>query len=113
MEGSAEVILATAEDSQPVAMRSRNVTYLGGWLDEAALGAVLAAALQEAGPAPTPMPGGLRRRQAGATEFLINYDAEPRDWDGVTVPGAGVVWRQGGLRDEVADGPGALCELWD
>ncbi len=93
LEGGAEVVLATAANSQPVAMRSGNVTYLGGWLDEAALGDLLGAALHKAGLAPTAMPGGLRRRQAGTTEFLINYDAEPVEWDGLTLPAAGVHWR--------------------
>jgi len=93
LEGTAEVVLATAEDSQPVAMRSGSITYLGGWLDEAALGRFLTDAVQQAGLTPTPMPGGLRRRQAGATEFLINYDPDPQQWNGITVPAAGVVWR--------------------
>ncbi|WP_071673345.1 beta-galactosidase [Nioella nitratireducens] len=92
LEGAEEVILATAEDGQPVAMRAGHVTYLGGWLDEAALIRLLSAALQETGVKTVAMPEGLRQRQAGGIRFLINYGAEPVTFEGVTLPPAGVHW---------------------
>lgn len=92
LEGAADVILRSAE-GQPLAMRTGRVTYLGAWLDEEAMIAFLRDALTDAGVPTTDMPGGLRRRQAGGTEFLINYDPEPQTWDGLTVPAAGVLWR--------------------
>ncbi|WP_306046794.1 beta-galactosidase [Nioella sp. MMSF_3534] len=92
LEGTAEVTLRGA-DGQPLAMTNGRITYLGAWLDPEALTAFLRDALTRAGVKTTDMPGGLRRRQAGATEFLINYDPEPQTWDGVTVPAAGVAWR--------------------
>ncbi|WP_420396803.1 beta-galactosidase [Nioella sp.] len=92
LEGTEEVSLRSA-DGQPLAMTNGRITYLGAWLDPEALTAFLRDALTRAGGETTVMPGGLRRRQAGKTEFLINYDPEPQTWDGVTVPAAGVAWR--------------------
>ena len=86
------MILET-EAGQPLAMRAGHLTYLGAWLDEPALKSELKAALTETGVETFDMPGGLRRRMAGKTEFLINYDPEPRLWDGLTLPAAGVIWR--------------------
>jgi beta-galactosidase len=92
LEGNAEVTLRGA-DGQPLAMTDGRITYLGAWLDAEAMAAFLRDALTGAGVEITDMPGGLRRRQAGKTEFLINYDPEPQTWDGVSVPAAGVAWR--------------------
>ncbi|MGI3185966.1 beta-galactosidase [Nioella aestuarii] len=92
LEGQAEVTLRCT-DGQPVAMTNGRITYLGGWLDPEAMGVFLRDVLAAAGIEVTDMPGGLRRRKAGQTEFLINYDPEPQTWDGVTVPAAGVTWR--------------------
>jgi beta-galactosidase len=92
LEGAAEVTLRGA-DGQPLAMTNGRITYLGAWLDAEAISTFLRDALTGAGVETTDMPGGLRRRQAGKTEFLINYDPEPQTWDGVSVPAAGVVWR--------------------
>ncbi|MFV1874965.1 beta-galactosidase [Nioella sp.] len=92
LEGNAEVALRGA-DGQPLAMTNGRITYLGAWLDAEAISTFLRDALTGAGVETTDMPGGLRRRQAGKTEFLINYDPEPQTWDGVSVPAAGVVWR--------------------
>ncbi len=91
LEGHAEVCLRT-EAGQALAMRSGQVTYLGGWLDEAAMEGFFATALQDAGIDPVAMPEGLRRRQAGDTRFLINYGADPVRFDGLEVPPAGVRW---------------------
>jgi len=92
LEGTAEVTLR-GTDGQPLAMTNGRITYLGAWLDSEAMTAFLRQALAGAGLNIADMPGGLRRRQAGATEFLINYDPEPQVWDGLTIPAAGVVWR--------------------
>jgi len=92
LEGTAEVTLR-GTDGQPLAMTNGRITYLGAWLDSVAMTAFLRDALAGAGLNIADMPGGLRRRQAGATEFLINYDPEPQVWDGLTIPAAGVVWR--------------------
>jgi beta-galactosidase len=92
LKGNAEVTLRGA-DGQPLAMTNGRITYLGAWLDAEAMTAFLRDALTRARVETTDMPGGLRRRQAGRTEFLINYDPEPQHWDGVTVPAAGVAWR--------------------
>jgi beta-galactosidase len=92
LEGNAEVTLRGV-DGQPLAMTDGRITYLGAWLDAEAMSTFLRDALKQAGVETTDMPGGLRRRQAGKTEFLINYDPEPQTWDGVTVPAAGVAWR--------------------
>ena len=92
LEGMTEVTLRGAE-GQPLAMTNGRITYLGAWLDAEAMAAFLRNALAGAGLDIADMPGGLRRRRAGATEFLINYDPEPQVWDGMTIPAAGVAWR--------------------
>ena len=94
LEGSADVVLRT-EGGQRLAMAQGTVIYLGAGLDDMALERFLRGVLSDAGVTCRSMPGVLRSRVAGDTEFLINYDAAPVRFDGLTVPAAGVVWRKG------------------
>ena len=45
------------------------------------------------------LPDGLRVRDTARHRFVFNYAPEPQEWNGVTIPAAGVHWeeRQGGL----------------
>jgi beta-galactosidase len=38
------------------------------------------------------LPEGLRLRDAGRLRFAINYGPEPVEWQGETIPAAGVSW---------------------
>jgi len=95
LEGAADVILQSA-DGRRLAMRQGGLIYLGAWLDGDALDAFLRPILTDAGIACRAMPGVLRSRMSGDTEFLINYDAEPVAFEGLSVPAAGVIWRKRG-----------------
>ncbi|SMX42909.1 beta-galactosidase [Actibacterium lipolyticum] len=91
LEGAAEVTLAT-EAGDAVVMSSGNLYYLGAWLDDAGLGALISKLCVAQGIETHVMPEGLRLRDAGGTRFVINYGADPVTWDGRSVPGCGVAW---------------------
>ena len=92
LEGKAELAM-TATDGTPAALRAGAITYIGGWLDETALGHLLRATCAAAAVPVTDMPYGLRRRDSATHRFLFNYNAAPITFDGVTIPAAGVHWR--------------------
>jgi beta-galactosidase len=81
-----------AADGLPAVIGSGRLRYLGGWPDAEALDRLLAAACAEAGIETEPMPGALRRRDAGGVRFYINYGAEAVSHRGHSVPGPGVRW---------------------
>ncbi|MEM1360608.1 MAG: beta-galactosidase [Pseudomonadota bacterium] len=92
LEGNAPVLESLA-DGRPILMGNDNVAYLGGWLDPAGLAQILTRFTAAQGIPIHAMPGELRRRDAGALEFLINYGADPIVWEDITVEGCGVHWR--------------------
>jgi beta-galactosidase len=91
VETGAEVVEACA-DGWPALIRAQGLQYLTGWPDEAALNRILLAACHAAGLETDPLPEGLRRRDSATHRFLFNYNAVPVEWDGETIPAAGV-WR--------------------
>ena len=91
LDGAASPALV-AQDGHAVAMTAGPLTYVGGWLDETALGDLLRKTCQEAGVAVTDLPPGLRRRDTATHRFLFNYNPTPVSFDGITIPTAGVHW---------------------
>lgn len=91
LEGTATPALV-AQDGHAVAMTAGAITYIGGWLDETALGHLLRATCAAAGLPVTEMPYGLRRRDTATHRFLFNYNPAPVTFDGITIPAAGVHW---------------------
>jgi beta-galactosidase len=91
LDGDAERVEVTT-DGHPVLVRLGWMRYLAGWPCDAALERILAEACAEEGIATTPLPDGLRLRDAGTHRFAFNYGPEPVDWDGTTIPAAGVHW---------------------
>lgn len=91
LDGAASPALV-AQDGHAVAMTAGPLTYVGGWLDETALGHLLRKTCQEAGVAVTDLPPGLRRRDTATHRFLFNYNPTPVSFDGITIPAAGVHW---------------------
>jgi beta-galactosidase len=81
-------------DGWPAIVGHGALRYLTGWPDDAALDRILAAACTGAGLPVTPLPEGLRRRDAGGTRFLFNYNPHPVTHDGITLPPAGVHWQR-------------------
>lgn len=89
LEGTAHVVEETA-DGLPARMRAGAIDYLGGWPDAAALARILGEACDETGIATRTLPEGLRLRRTPHHVFAFNYGPEPVDWDGRSVPAAGV-----------------------
>ena len=89
LEGEAEAVLRLA-DGRPLAMRDGDTTYLGGWLDDEAMGLLLARACAEAGIATLDLPADVRVREAGPHRFWFNHGPETVRTHGIELPPAGV-----------------------
>jgi beta-galactosidase len=85
IEGSAEVVLARA-DGLPAMVRAGHLRYLAGWPEDDTLRAMLRQLCADQGIVTQDLPEGLRRRGA----FWFNHDATPLEWQGRTIPAAGV-----------------------
>jgi beta-galactosidase len=91
LETAAEVIEETV-DGHPVLVRADKLHYLAAWPSGAALRRILAAACAAEGVATVELPDGLRLRRSATHRFAFNYAPEAVEWDGVTIPAAGVHW---------------------
>jgi beta-galactosidase len=91
LEGTAEVTDRDAE-GRAVAMRAGHVSYLGGWPDAALLRHILLRACADAGLDVQDMPPDIRIRQAGDLRFVFNHGPGAVEFEGRTIPPAGVAW---------------------
>ena len=91
LETTAHVV-ETAADGWPALIRQGGVHYLGGWPDEEAFTRILSALCREIGLETDPLPEGLRLRDTATHRFMFNYNAVPVEWNGATIPAAGVHW---------------------
>ena len=91
LDGSAAVLERTVE-GWPVLLGDGKVLYLGGWPDAAGWARILGDRCAEVGIETVDLPEGLRLRDTRDWRFAINYGAEPADFGGRTVTGAGVLW---------------------
>ena len=91
IETSATVVRQTA-DGWPALIRAAGLHYLAGWAEPDTLTDLLQGLAAEAGLATTRLPDGLRLRDTATHRFAFNYGAEPVDWQGQTLPPAGVAW---------------------
>jgi beta-galactosidase len=91
IETGAEVV-ERAADGWPVLIRSGGLHYLGGWPEDAVLDRMLMALCEAQGIEVEVLPEGLRRRDTDTHRFWFNYNPFEVDWDGVTLPPAGVHW---------------------
>ena len=92
IEGSGSPLASTA-DGRPAVVGGARLRYVGGWPDADGWAPILADACREAGLATVDLPGGLRLRDTATHRFAFNYAPEPVEWEGETLPPAGVVWR--------------------
>lgn len=91
VERGGEVLLRT-QPGAPVALRcSDHVTYVAGWLDDAAHMRLLRGLVPDLET--HHMPEGARRRETGNEVFWFNYSTQDVKIDGKTVPAAGVLRR--------------------
>ena len=91
LEGDAEVYLAT-ETGQPAIMGNANIRYLAGWPDAATFDRIVRSLCDERGLETHDLPEGLRIRDTDTHRFIFNYAATAQDWNGTTIPAAGVHW---------------------
>ncbi len=90
LETGAEVVEATA-DGTPVLIRDGDRAHLATWPDRLAARRILRDLARDAGLETCDLPEGLRIRDTGTERFVFNYAAEARDFDGETVPPAGLL----------------------
>ena len=91
IEGGAEVV-ERATDGWPALLRAGGIHYLAGWPEDAVLDRMLVALCKTQGIGVEVLPEGLRRRDSDTHRFWFNYNPFSVDWDGVTIPAAGVHW---------------------
>ena len=91
LETSAEVV-DRATDGWPALIRAGGLHYLAGWADPDTLLGIVERLCAKAGLATTRLPDGLRLRDSATHRFAFNYDGAPVDWQGQTIPPAGVAW---------------------
>ena len=89
---TSEEILEQTEGGNAVLIRKANLHYLAAWLDEDAMSRVLRRLCERAGIATVEMPTGLRQRCTASHRFLLNYGAQAVEFEGETIPPAGVKW---------------------
>lgn len=91
LEGDAPVRLAT-KDGRPAIMGGANLRYLAGWPSDDTFDSLVRDLAQEAVVETVPMPEGLRIRDTDTHRFVFNYAGQAQDWNGTTIPAAGVHW---------------------
>lgn len=85
-----EPVTERLETGEPVMVSRGRLHYLAGWPDEAGFARILTDLCARAGIATTPMPPGVRMRRGAGHRFLFNHTEEPRTFDGITLPPAGL-----------------------
>ncbi|WP_386627111.1 beta-galactosidase [Sulfitobacter geojensis] len=89
LEGSAPAVI-TGEDGEKLLVTNGTLHYLAGWPDTALWDRLVD--LICADIARSRLPDGLRLRDTATHRFAFNYAPEAQDWDGQTIPAAGVAW---------------------
>jgi len=79
-------------DGQPAMVSAGKRHYLAGWPEDALWDRLVAEVAETEGLATERLPDGLRLRDEGAHRFAFNYAPEPVEWNGETIPVAGVRW---------------------
>jgi beta-galactosidase len=78
------------EDGTPAVKTGDGIWYLAGFPDEALWDRLIGLAAHHTGLNLQPMPEGLRLRETAEHTFLINYNADPVEWNGHTIAGCDV-----------------------
>ncbi len=77
-----------------IVWKHNTLRYLSTWVDEALLDTLVSRMANEAGLKMTPVPRDIRLRRRGDFTYAFNYGPEPVNFEGRTLPPAGVaVWR--------------------
>lgn len=91
LEGDADSTWRTS-DGRPAMLSAGKLHYLGGWPVDALWDRLVTEVSEAEGISVTLLPEGLRLRDSGAHRFAFNYAPEPVEWNGETIPAAGVRW---------------------
>ena len=91
IEGSAKAFETTTA-GQPAIIGTQTIRYLAGWPDDATFKRIASELCHEQGIQTHDLPDGLRIREDETHRFVFNYSPEPLDWNGKTLPPAGVHW---------------------
>lgn len=91
LQTAAEVVEETTE-GHPVLVRAGRLNYLAAWPCNTTWMRLLGDAARAEGLATADLPDGLRLRGTPTHRFAFNYGPEPVEWEGTTIPPAGVHW---------------------
>ncbi len=83
--------LLSFEDGTSALKGDGGLWYLAGFPNEALWDRVIAMAAETTGLTLHPLPDGLRKRETAQQVFLINYNADPVEWDGHRIAGCDVL----------------------
>ncbi|GIT91158.1 beta-galactosidase [Jannaschia pagri] len=90
LETDAQVVDVTDEGT-PLLLRDGNRLHLAAWPDKIAARRLLGELAREAGLETMDLPEGLRVRDTATERFVFNYGAQAQDYDGHSLPPAGVL----------------------
>ncbi|MEJ6392704.1 beta-galactosidase [Gymnodinialimonas sp. 2305UL16-5] len=85
-------VLESDVTGAPIAAQNGTLSYLAGWPDEALLARLLDRAARQAGLNPQTLPPDIRIRDTGKTRFIFNHGPEAVEFEGNTIPPAGLTW---------------------
>ena len=91
LDGAAEVFERTSA-GQPAIMGGAHLRYLAGWPCPETFDRIIAQTCAELSIVTHALPEGLRIRDTDTHRFVFNYAAHAQDWNGTTIPAAGVHW---------------------
>ena len=81
-------------DGSPAVVRRDHVYYIGGWPDMALWHRIIEGIAKDIDLPLTDMPPDLRQRETGKYKFFFNYGPDTVQWQGRTIPAAGVLWEK-------------------
>lgn len=90
LKGDASAVMMT-EAGAPIAVQTGRMIYLGAALDQIALTRLIRDICDREELATLSLPEGLRLRDCGRDRFWFNYTLDPIEFDGRTVPAAGIL----------------------
>ncbi len=91
LEGSATVHMST-KDGHPAIMGNDHIRYLAGWPDDDTFDRIIGYHCDILDIPTMTLPDGLRIRDTDTHRFVFNYAPDSQDWNGTSIPAAGVHW---------------------
>ncbi|TLP48572.1 beta-galactosidase [Cohaesibacter sp. CAU 1516] len=94
LEGDFEVVAKTQSGEAVLVKNGGKWHYLSIWPDADAWRAILTPLCAAEGIETVALPDGVRLRDTANHRFVFNYNSEPVEWGGETIPAAGVSWKK-------------------